>query len=106
MEKLKIRFHAETNDLDYAPVGDYYLPDLILDKQFRSVGYWGRRYRQHLLEYHPVRYQTLLLSGKLNSYLFIVDEQVHEQLNLLIQQMANAEGVTEELKVTNQMKWV
>ena len=57
MEKLKIRFHDETNDLDYVPVGDYYLPDLILDEQFRSVGYWGRRYRQHLLEYHPVRYQ-------------------------------------------------
>ena len=42
----------------------------------------------------------------MNSYLFTVDEQVHEQLNLLIQQMANAEGVTEELKVTNQRKWV
>jgi len=106
MEKLKIRFHDETNDLDYVPVGDYYLPDLILDEQFRSVGYWGRRYRQHLLEYHPVRYQTLLLSGKLNSYLFTIDGQMHEQLNLLIQQMANAEGVTEELKATNQMEWV
>ena len=101
MEKLKIRFHDETNDLDYVPVGDYYLPDLILDEQFRSVGYWGRRYRQHLLEYHPVRYQTLLLSGKLNSYLFTIDGQMHEQLNLLIQQMANAEGVTEELKAEN-----
>ena len=106
MEKLKIRFHDETNDLDYVPVGDYYLPDLILDEQFRSVGYWGRRYRQHLLEYHPVRYQTLLLSGKLNSYLFTIDGQMHEQLNLLIQQMANAEGVTEELKAPNQMEWV
>ena len=106
MEKLKIRFHDETNDLDYVPVGDYYLPDLILNEQFRSVGYWGRRYRQHLLEYHPVRYQTLLLSGKLNSYLFTIDGQMHEQLNLLIQQMANAEGVTEELKATNQMEWV
>ena len=105
MEKLKIRFHDETNDLDYVPVGDYYLPDLILDEQFRSVGYWGRRYRQHLLEYHPVRYQTLLLSGKLNSYLFTIDGQMHEQLNLLIQQMANAEGVTEELKAPIPSGW-
>lgn len=56
--------------------------------------------------HHPVRYQALLLSGRLNSYLADIDAQAEEQLELLTQQMAEREGVNEELKAANQMEWV
>lgn len=63
-------------------------------------------YKRYLKEHHPVRYQALLLSGRLNSYLADIDAQAEEQLELLTQQMAEREGVNEELKAANQMEWV
>ena len=63
-------------------------------------------YKRYLKEYHPARYQALLLSGRLNTYLADIDAQVEEQLELLAQQMAEREGVNEELKAANQMEWV
>ena len=96
----------ENNGLDYVLVGDYYFPALILAEDFRPVGRWGRMYKRYLKEHHPARYQVLLLSGRLNSYLADIDAQAEEQLELLAQQMAEREGVNEELKATNQMEWV
>ena len=63
-------------------------------------------HKWYLKEYHPVRYQVLLLSGRLNTYLADTDTQAEEQLELLTQQMAEREGVNEELKAANQMEWV
>ena len=85
---------------------DYYFPALILAEDSRPVGRWGRMYKRYLKEHHPARYQVLLLSGRLNSYLADIDVQAEEQLELLTQQMAEREGVNEELKATNQMEWV
>ena len=106
MEKLNTRLHNENNGLDYVLVGDYYFPALILAEDSRPVGRWGRMYKRYLKEHHPARYQVLLLSGRLNSYLADIDVQAEEQLELIIQQMAEREGVDEELKAVNQMEWV
>ena len=106
MEKPNTRLHDENNGLDYVLVGDYYFPVLILAEDSRPVGRWGRMYKRYLKEHHSARYQALLLSGRLNSYLADIDAQAEEQLELLTQQMAEREGVNEELKAANQMEWV
>lgn len=106
MEKLNANLYDKDNGLDYVLVGGYYFPALILAEDFRPVGRWGRMYKRYLKEHHPARYQVLLLSGRLNSYLADIDAQAEEQLELLAQQMAEREDVTEELKTTDQMEWV
>ena len=106
MEKQNAHLHDKNNGLDYVLVGDYYFPALILAEDSRPVGRWGRMYKRYLKEHHPARYQVLLLSGRLNSYLADIDVQAEGQLELIIQQMAEREGVDEELKAVNQMEWV
>ena len=106
MEKPSTGLHDENNGLDYVLVGDYYFPALILAEDSRPVGRWGRTYKRYLKEHHPARYQALLLSGRLNTYLADIDAQAEEQLELLTRQMAEREGVNEELKAANQMEWV
>ena len=105
MEKPNTRLHDENNGLDYVLVGDYYFPALILAEDSRPVGRWGRTYKRYLKEHHPARYQALLLSGRLNTYLADIDAQAEEQLELLAQQMAEREGVNEELKAKDPMMW-
>ena len=106
MEKLNATLHDKDSGLDYVLVGDYYLPALILAEDSRPIGHWGKMYKRYLKEHHPAQYQALLLSGRLNSYLADIDIQAEEQLKLLTQQMAEREGVNEELKAANQMEWV
>ena len=72
----------------------------------RKILIRSRMYKRYLKEHHSARYQALLLSGRLNSYLADIDAQAEEQLELLTQQMAEREGVNEELKAANQMEWV
>ncbi|WP_373099932.1 TnpV protein [Faecalibacterium prausnitzii] len=105
MEKPNTRLHDENNGLDYVLFGDYYFPALILAEDSCPVGRWGRMHKRYLKEHHPVRYQVLLLSGRLNSYLADIDAQAEEQLELLTPQMAERERVNEELKAANQMEW-
>lgn len=106
MERLKSRLHDKNNGLDYILVGDYYLPTLTLVEDSRPVGHWGRMHKRYLKEHDTARYQVLLMSGRLNRYLADIDAQAEEQLELLTQQMAECEGVNEELKAVNQMEWV
>ena len=106
MEKLNATLHDKDNVLDYVLVGDYYLPALILAEDSRPIGHWGKMYKRYLKEHHPAQYQALLLSGRLNSYLVDIDAQAEEQMELIVQQMAEREGVNEELKATNQIEWV
>ena len=74
--------------------------------QQHPIGRWGRLHKNYLKEQHPIRYNQLVLSGELGSYLAKLDEQAEEQLALIVQQMQEAEGVTEALKAANQMEWV
>ena len=106
MEKLNADLQDNDTGLDYVLVGDYYLPTLILAEDSQPIGCWGRIHKRYLKEYCSARYQALLLSGRLNSYLADIDARAEEQLELLTQQMAKSEGVNEELKAVNQMEWV
>lgn len=92
----------------YVRKGDYDLPCLSLPakKESKSVGVWGKRHARYLKQYHKVFYMNLLTSGKLNSYLADLDKQAEEMFFRLIEQMAEREGVTEQLKAKNQMEWV
>lgn len=94
------------NELNYIPAGDYYIPDLKLPEETRPIGHWGRLHREYLKEYRPIIYNNLVLSGKLWTYLADINEQAQERMEVLIEQMKDAEGVTEELKAENQLEWV
>ena len=106
MKELPERIHDDTNGLDYVLVGDYYIPTLRLTEESRPIGHWGRRRKAYLEEARPALYCSLLLSGKLWTHLADVDEQAQERLDLIMEQMKAAEGVTEELKARNQLAWV
>ena len=92
--------------IHYIQVGDYYIPDISLPQPSKSMGKWGRLYRDFLKNHHPVRYNTLILSGQLWDLLAQVNEQAQDRLDRTIAQMAAAESVTEELKAANLMAWV
>ncbi len=104
MEKLKERITE--NGIDYILVGDYYIPDLKLPEENRPIGRYGRLHREYLKQEHPARYSSLILTGKLWTYLADLNEQAEERRDLIIEQMKAAEGVTEELKARNQLEWV
>uniref|UniRef100_N2A1D5 TnpV protein n=1 Tax=Eubacterium plexicaudatum ASF492 TaxID=1235802 RepID=N2A1D5_9FIRM len=104
MEKLKERITE--NGIDYILVGDYYIPDLKLPEENRPIGRYGRLHREYLKQEHPAQYSSLILTGKLWTYLAGLNEQAEERLDVIIEQMKTAEGVTEELKARNQLEWV
>ena len=91
---------------NYTLVGDYYLPDIALPEETSPIGKWGRMHRDYLEQNHPIRFDDLVLSGQLWTYLADLNEQAQERLSLIIEQMKAAEGVTEELKATDQMAWI
>ena len=108
MTTLKNLLHDSNNALDYTLVNDYYLPNLTAaaPTEQHPTGRWGRLHKRYLKEHHPIRYNQLLLSGELGSYLAKLDKQAEEQLALIIRQMQEAEGVTEALKAADQLEWV
>ena len=104
MEKY---IYNEQNGLWYELQGDYYIPCLVLDEEdTQSIGMWGRKYLRYIKKHRPVLYTTLLLSGKLNSHLAEIDNQASEMFDQLIKQLAEKEGITEQLKAQDQMAWV
>ncbi|MCD7738597.1 MAG: TnpV protein [Lachnospiraceae bacterium] len=108
MNELKLRIHDDSNGLDYILVGDYYIPDLRLEEQEerRPIGKWGRMHRRYLEEYRHITYVELVFSGRMGTYLADINEQAQARLELLIDQMKAAEGVTEDLKRRDWWKWV
>ena len=108
MTALKNTLHDSNNGLDYTMVNGYYLPNLTVaaPTEQHPTGRWGRLHKRYLKEHHPIRYNQLLLSGELGSYLAKLDKQSEEQLALIIRQMQEAEGVTEALKAADQLEWV
>ena len=108
MTTLKNTLHDSNNGLDYTMVNGYYLPNLTAaaPTEQHPTGRWGRLHKRYLKEHHPIRYNQLLLSGELGSYLAKLDKQAEEQLALIIRQMQEAEGVDEALKAADQLEWV
>ena len=91
----------------YTKVGDYYLPNLLpTEQEEQPIGIWGQRHLRYIKQHHKIRYTNLLTSGKLNGYLADIDKQAEDMLFRLVKQMAEREGVTEQLKADNQMEWV
>ena len=93
-------------NIEYIKSGDYYIPNLKLPEEKRSIGKWGRMHREYLKERHPIQYTNLVLSCKLWTYLADLNEQAQERLERITQQMKEVEGVTERLKAADPMLWV
>ena len=97
----------EDNGLWYELQGDYYIPCLTIPAQDeKPIGIWGQRHLRYIKQEHKALYTELLTSGRLNTYLADINEQATEQMFLLTKQMAEREGVTEQLKAQDQMLWV
>lgn len=91
----------------YTETGDYVLPNLTLpEKEERPIGVWGQRRLRYLKEHHKVLYYNLLTSENLHSHLVDIEEQAQELFLRLLKEYAEREGVIEQLKAENQMKWV
>lgn len=94
------------NGLWYELQGDYYLSCLTLPpEEEKPIRIWGQRHKRYLKEHRTAAYTTLLTSGKLNTYLAEVDQQAQERFERLIEQMKQAQGITEQLKAENALEW-
>ena len=98
----------EKNKIEYIEVGDYYLPNLILDpeKENYNIGKYGRMKLKYLKEFKKAEYIDLLAEENLNKYLYEIDKECEKRLKLIITQIAKQENVNEELKASNQLEWV
>ncbi len=104
---MKQHYTDEKAGIHYTLQGDYYLPDLALPtEEQQTIGIWGQRHARYLKQNHKILYMNLFTSGKLNNHLADVEEQAQKMFSRLINQMAEHEGVTEQLKAENQMEWV
>lgn len=107
MTEMKKHIYDESNGLWYEHIGDYYIPVLTLSsEEQRPIGKWGRMHREYLREHRPILFNDLILSGQFWTYLADLNEQAQERLALIIEQMQQVEGVTEDLKAADQMAWV
>ena len=93
-------------ELNYIRCGDYYITDIRLPEENRPIGRCGHMHRDYIKEHNPIRFNDLCLSGELWTYLADLNEQAQNRLELIIEQMNVAEGVTESMKQHNQMAWV
>lgn len=99
--------YDKSNGLWYELQGDYYIPCLTLpEEENKPIGLWGQRHKTYLNEHRKAIYTTMLMEGKLNSYLADIDRQTQERLETLTEQMKQAQGITEQLKTENALEWV
>lgn len=98
----------ERTGLRYELIGDiYYLAgDDQLEEKCEPIGIWGQRHLRYIKEHKLAMYSELLITGKLNSHLAEIDHQAEDMLLRLVEEMAQSEGITEQLKADNQMKWI
>ena len=107
MTEMKKHIYDESNGLWYEIIGDYYIPVLTLSsEEQRPIGKWGRMHREYLKEHRPILFNDLILNGQLWTYLADLNEQAQSRLELIIEPMKAAEGVTEDMKQHDQMAWV
>ena len=103
---MKKQIYDEKNGLSYTLHGDYYLADLEINEEEPTYGKYGIMRKKFLKEHRSARYQYLVLTGKLTEHLNQIDKEVREKVEMLAEQMAEQWGVTEELKMQDQMEWV
>ena len=103
---MKKQIYDEKNGLNYTLHGDYYLPDLEINEEEPTYRKYGIMRKQFLKEHRSARYQYLVLTGKLTEHLNQIDKELREKVEMLVEQTAGQWGVTEELKMQDQMEWV
>ncbi len=104
---MQKHIYNEQNGLHYTLHGDYYLPDLVAsEKDYSPLGKYGMLRKTYLKENKKILYNRMLLNDTLWPHLLEIDEQAHEMVETMVAQMANAEGLTEEMKSTDPMRWV
>ena len=98
----------EKTGISYTLQGDYYIPDFILppETDSRPIGIWGRRHRDYLKNHRKAIYSIMLMDNTLHTYLADINEQAESMFSRLVNDMAKAEGITENLKAENQLEWV
>lgn len=97
----------ESNGLWYKLQGDYYIPCLILyEEETQPIGLWGQRHKEYLKEQKQFIYTTMLIEGTLNRYLADINQQAGQMFHRLIKEMAEKQGVTEQLKAEKTMEWI
>ena len=106
MSKQKNNDVIREDRLGYLQTGDYFIPDLKLPQENRSIGKYGRMHRDFLQEHNPIRFDDLVLEGRLWTYLAALNEQAQNRMQLIIRQMQEEESVNGELKENNQMAWI
>lgn len=106
--ELKDRFIDEKTKIEYVRVGDYYIPNLTLPKPRRTgnIGKYGRLKLNYMKKHNIPEYTEMLLNNELNSYLLGIEDECKNKIETLIEQIAESENVTEELKANNQLEWV
>lgn len=104
MQELIKRIHE--NGIDYVLVGDYYVPELKMPEEKRSIGHHGRLHREYLRQVKPIVFNELILSGQLWTYLADLNEQATERRNVMMKQFMEKEGVTEDLKKKDRYQWL
>ena len=103
---MKKRIHDKTNGLNYTLQGDYYFPELIIKEEEEPYGKYGILRKDYLKGYKSGYYLYLILTGKLTEHLNQIDKEAGEQVEILVKQMAERYGVTEEMREENWMEWV
>lgn len=96
----------EKTGINYTLVEEVYIPNLISIDTNYEIGQWGKKHANYLKEHKKSHYTTLLITGKLNSYLHDIDVRATEMYDILVKQLAEKQGITEQLKAENQMLWV
>lgn len=97
----------EQNNIKYVQIGDYFIPDLTLPAgEEQQIGIWGQRHLRYIKQHKRSMYLELKATAKLNGYLADIDREATELFSRLVKELAQKEGVTEELKATDQMLWV
>ena len=96
------------NEIEYTLVGDYYIPNLVLEKEETTylIRKYGKQKLKYLKEHKKAEYINLFMDKKLNKYLHEIDEECEKKFDFLIEKMKKEENITEELKTMNQMEWV
>ncbi len=99
---------ANKTEISYRRVGDFLIPNLILPPEEAKVrlGKWGMLYKNYIEKHKSPLFTALLIKGKLYQHCSEIEHQANEMYDLLIEQMKEAEGVTEELKEQEQLEWV
>ncbi|MFR6065460.1 MAG: TnpV protein [Eubacterium sp.] len=96
----------EEMGIGYRQVGEVQIPNLVVTDTNYSIGFWGQRHKEYLRESHRLIYYNLLTTGKLNAYLHDIDVRARDMYENLLKQIAEQEGITEQLKSENQILWV